>query len=189
MKYLLSFMLAFFTVKPAHAQTQQYQIVFGNRPVGFVNARQTQSGNTRNITIKSEFHIIGNITTQLDVQFAGSTLEQARNVRNKSGTDEVTTTLHAGRQYNVSHDNTKTVIPEASITHCVSELYFTEPVRITSVFSEAQGQVLALRSLGGSRYELTLPDGKRNVYRYEKGKLVEVEINHTFGKAYIRLVS
>lgn len=189
MKYLLSILLAFFTVKMASAQTQQYQIVFGNRPVGFVNAKQTQSGSTRNITIKSEFHIIGSITTQLDVQFAGNTLEQARNVRNKSGTDEITTTQHAGKQYTVNHDNAKSVIPEASIMHCVSELYFTEPVRITSIFSEAQGQVLALKSLGDSRYELTLPDGKRNVYRYEKGKLVEVEINHTFGKAYIRLAS
>ncbi|HEY0272654.1 MAG TPA: DUF6134 family protein [Chitinophaga sp.] len=189
MKYLFIFICAFFIAKRTDAQTQQYEIVFANRAVGFVNARQVQSGNSRTIVIKSEFRILGSITTNLEAQFTGNILERARNVRNKSGTDEITLTQRTGRQYTISRDKDKSVLPESAILHCVSELYFSEPAHITSIFSEAQGQVLALKALGGSRYELTLPDGKRNVYRYEKGKLVEVEINHTFGKAYIRLVS
>ncbi|WP_123891833.1 DUF6134 family protein [Chitinophaga costaii] len=189
MKYLLILICAFFIVKHADAQTQQYQIVFANHAVGFVNAKQVQQGSNRKIVIKSEFRILGSITTNLEVQFTDNILDHARNVRNKSGTDEITLTQHTGNSYNISHDNEKSVLPEAAVLHCVSELYFTEPAHITSIFSEAQGQILALKALGESRYELTLPDGKRNVYRYEKGKLVEVEINHTFGKAYIRLVS
>ncbi len=33
-----------------------------------------------------------------------------------------------------------------------------------------------------------MPEGKKNIYRYEKGRLVEVEINHQLGKAWFRLI-
>lgn len=61
------------------------------------------------------------------------------------------------------------------IIYSVSCLYHHEPVKQHNIFSERFGEFCSLKSMGEGRYELTMPDGKKNVYTYENGVCVQME--------------
>jgi hypothetical protein len=107
----------------------------------------------------------------------------------KEGDSKSITTQKDGKIYTVVQNGEKSILNNPEIAHSVSELYFMEPHQITRIFSESIGTFLNLKTLGNGLYELTLPEGKKNIYKYEKGVLVQVEVSQTFGKAYIVRVS
>jgi len=51
----------------------------------------------------------------------------------------------------------------------VSKLYYTEPIGINTIFSERFGKFLSLEKLEQNKYALSKPDGRKNIYFYEKG--------------------
>ena len=67
-------------------------------------------------------------------------------------------------------------------------LYFREPVNITKVYSDTHGTFLNLRNIGPHKYELILPDGKKNIYTYQFGICTEVQVTQFFSKVYFKLV-
>jgi len=94
-------------------------------------------------------------------------------------------TRRNGARYMIDLEGEKSTLDNVEIQHSVSDLYFTEPRQVTSIYSETLGKLLSIRPLGNGAYELSLPEGKKNIYRYQKGTLVDVEVNHTLGKAHI----
>lgn len=113
----------------------------------------------------------------------------AKRTSGKDGDNKYSITKRDGKSYSINHNGERSVLNNTDIIHTVAELYFFEPHHITSIFSELQGAFLPLRSLGDGLYELTLPEGKKNVYKYEKGTLVQVEIPQAFGKALVVKIS
>ncbi|RAJ10596.1 hypothetical protein LX64_00201 [Chitinophaga skermanii] len=184
---LLTFALGTF------AQLYKYQVTSNNKVIGSVEAHQKGNGSLRHIIIKSrlQLKLIGNVNTDIEAEFKNNHLLSASSTRLTNKEEEKnknkTTTQLVDKNYQIVHDGKKSELKQA-IQFVVGDLYFTEPKDIKSVYSETQGQMLDIRALNDGQYELIMPDGKKNVYTYAKGKLIEVEVNHVLGKVYFKLI-
>jgi hypothetical protein len=176
-----------------YGQNHEYEIRFANRIIGNVSAHCKQSGTAKNISIQSKVDMRPLTRFSLDISsdYDNSVLIRSKVIKDsgKEGDSKSITTQRDGKVYIIVQNGEKSILNSAEIIHSVSELYFMEPRQITRIFSETIGAFLTLKTLGNGLYELTLPEGKKNIYKYEKGVLVQVEVSQTFGKAYIIRVS
>ncbi|HEU4553956.1 MAG TPA: DUF6134 family protein [Chitinophaga sp.] len=171
------------------AQTHTFEIRLGSHAIGTVEARCNVNGNARHLEIKSKLETTF-ITKFTDIycDYNNNVLVQSHVTRSSgknSDDSKNVTTRREGNRYLINADGEKSALNNVEIQHSVSDLYFAEPRQISRVYSETLGKFLALKALGNGEYELSLPDGKKNYYRYQKGTLKEVEVNHTLGKAFI----
>lgn len=176
----------------ALAQTNTFEVRVANRPVGTIEANRKLSGPSKSIVIKTRIQVmLSKVNSDIINEYNNNILTQAMSSRisGKSGEDKQTTTKRNGKEYTIVVNGEKSVLEEPEIVSCVADLYFAEPKQVHRVFSETLGRFLPVRSLGGGSYELSLPEGRKNVYKYENGVLVQVEVNHTFGKAVFVKVS
>ncbi|QHS62056.1 DUF6134 family protein [Chitinophaga agri] len=176
-----------------HAQTHNYEIRFSNHVIGNVTAHCKVNGAARNISIKSnvDMKLLARFNLDISCDFDNNILIRSKVIKSsgKDGDNKTIITQREAKSYSVVLNGQKSVLNTAEIIHSVGEMYFMEPRQITKIFSETLGVFLTLNSLGNGLYELLLPEGKKNVYKYEKGTLVQVEVSQTLGKAYIIRVS
>jgi len=170
------------------AQVYHFEIRLGSRVVGMIDARSNTSGATRHMLIRSrvETRLLSKLT-DISCEYNNNVLTLSRVVRSsgREGDGKEVVTRREGARYLLNLEGEQSVLPATEIRHSVSDLYFAEPLEITRTYSETLGRFLSLKALGNGAYELQLPEGKKNIYRYRKGALVEVEVNHALGKAYI----
>nr|WP_295872520.1 DUF6134 family protein [uncultured Chitinophaga sp.] len=190
MKCLFRVLLCVATVAvfylPAHAQTTTFEVRIANHAVGTIEAQRKVTGSAKSITIKTRIQtLLAKVNSDILNEYDNNVLTLARSTRvaGKKGEDKETTTRRNGNDYTVLLNGTRSVIDNTEIAHCVADLYFSEPKQVSRIFSEALGKFLPLRALGSGQYELGLPEGKKNIYKYTNGVLTEVEVNHTLGKA------
>ena len=179
-----------FTSSWSHAQVHNYEIRFANHVVGNVNAHSKQTGTVKSISIQSDVDMKMLAKFHLDItcEFENNLMTHSRVIKTtarNNGESNAITIKREGKNYTILQDGEKSVLNNTEILHSVSELYFMEPHQITKIFSETLGAFMPLKGLGNGLYELDLPEGKKNVYKYEKGVLIQVEVSQTFGKAYI----
>ncbi|RFS23879.1 hypothetical protein DVR12_08290 [Chitinophaga silvatica] len=170
----------------ALAQTNTFEVRVANRAVGTIEANRKQNGPSKSIIIKTRIQVmLSKIYSDIINEYSNNILTVAKSSRisGKSGEDKRTTTSRNTKDYTVVMNGEKSLLAEAEIVSCVADLYFAEPKQVTRVFSETLGRFLPVKPLGDGLYELSLPEGKKNVYKYENGVLVQVEVNHSFGKA------
>lgn len=168
------------------AQTTTFEVRIANHAVGTVEAHRKTAGADKSIVIKTRIQtMLARVNSDVVNEYSNNVLTMAKSIRvvGKNGEDKETSTRRNGNDYTIILNGKKSIIGNTAIEHCVGDLYFTEPKQVSRIFSEALGRLLVLKPLGGGQYELVMPDGKANVYKYRNGILVEVEVNHTFGKA------
>ncbi len=193
MKSLILSLLLSCMILEVAAQTHSYEIRYGSHVIGNIIAVQKVAGTTRKIAIQSNVDMkpLAKFNLNIDCDYDNNVLvlANAKRTTGKEGDNKYSITKRDGKNYSINHNGEQSVLNNTDIVHTVSELYFFEPHHITSIFSELQGAFLPLKSLGNGLYELTLPEGKKNVYKYEKGTLVQVEIPQAFGKAVVVKIS
>jgi hypothetical protein len=171
------------------AQVHTFEIRLGSRVIGAIEARCNVNGSARNTMIKSKIETtLLSKFTDISCEYTNNVLVASRVVRSstgKEGDGKEVITRRSGSKYMIDLEGEKSTLDNVEIQHSVSDLYFTEPRQVTSIYSETLGKLLTIRPLGNGAYELSLPEGKKNIYRYQKGALVEVEVSHTLGKAHI----
>lgn len=175
----------------AEGQTHIYEIRYANSTIGLIDVKQETNGPTRKIHIKSrvQMKLFSRMDTDISAEYHNNVLIHAKATRVSKGADSrETSTDKTEKGYNVVRKGVPGTINREQISYSVSELYFTEPKDLKEVYSETHGVFLPIKQLADKRYEVVMPDDKRIYYRYEKGKLTEVEVNHQFGKAYFRLL-
>lgn len=173
---------------PLTAQTNTYEVRVANHAVGTIEARRNVSGQSKSISIKTHIQVmLSKVNSDISNEYTNDILTQARSSRitGKNGEDKQTTTRREGNAYTIVSNGERQVLGNTEILHCVGDLYFNEPKHVTRTFSESLGKFLTIKALGNGSYELQLPEGKRNVYKYDNGTLIQVEVDHTFGKALI----
>ncbi|MBV8254285.1 MAG: hypothetical protein JO154_16920 [Chitinophaga sp.] len=173
---------------PAMAQTNTYEVRIANHAVGTIEARQNVNGHEKSISIQTHIQVmLSKVNSIITTEYSHNILTQAKSSRvtGKNGDDKLTTTRKEGNAYTIVMNGERSVLGNTEIQHCVGDLYFSEPKHITRTFSETLGKFLPLKALGDGSYELQLPEGKKNIYKYDNGTLVQVEVDHTFGKAII----
>ncbi|MGE7773705.1 DUF6134 family protein [Chitinophaga sp. NPDC101104] len=160
-----------------------YDIYLGNNPIGTVTVRQQQTPEGRTITMQSRVQskLMARMEVDITTAYHQNVLQESIAVR--KGGEPLTSVKRSGKSYVIVHKGETRHLASDGILYCVGDLYFSEPEAIHAVFSETLGKELILRHLGNHNYELQLPEGKRNVYHYDKGKCTEVEVNHALGKA------
>jgi hypothetical protein len=168
------------------AQTNTFEVRVGNHPVGTIEANRKLNGPSKSIVIKTRIQVmLSKVNSDIMNEYSNNilTLAKSSRITGKNGDDKSTTTSRNGKEYTIVVNGERSLLKEPEILACVADLYFAEPKQVTKVFSESLGRFLPLKALGGGSYELSLPEGKKNVYKYANGVLVEVEVNHSFGKA------
>ncbi|RPD40641.1 DUF6134 family protein [Chitinophaga barathri] len=186
---LLCGIIPFLAAAPADGQTSKYEIRYGNNAIGQLNVKQETSGNNRKISIQSRVQSKFFQRMELDIlaEYHHDILSRSRVTR--LSTEQETLTEKTEKGYTVLRKgDKKSVITDPQITFCVSDLYFNEPRDVKRVYSETLGRFLEVKLLPDKRYALLMPEGKKNIYRYDKGRLTEVEINHQLGKAWFKLL-
>lgn len=173
-----------------YAQTHNYEIRFANHVIGNVNAHSKVNGTAKSISIQSDVDMKMLTKFHLDIscEFENNIMTHSRVIKTSAknnGENKAITIQREGKHYSITQNGEKSMLNNTEIVHSVSELYFMEPHQITRIFSETLGAFMPIKALGNGLYELILPEGKKNVYKYEKGVLVQVEVSQTFGKAYI----
>ncbi|PSL35947.1 DUF6134 family protein [Chitinophaga ginsengisoli] len=184
--------ICLFTLNSAllYAQTHNYEIRFSNHVIGNVTAHCKVNGASRNISIQSnvDMKLLAKFNLDISCDFDNDILVRSKVIKSSgkdAGDNKTIITQREAKNYSIVQNGKKSVLNTTEIVHSVGEMYFMEPRQVTKIFSETLGIFLTLNSLGNGLYELLLPEGKRNVYKYEKGTLVQVEISQTLGKAYI----
>ena len=176
----------------AHAQTNVFEVRVANHAVGTIEANRKMAGPAKSIIIKTRIQImLSKINSDMVNEYTNNVLNTALSSRisGKNGEDKKTVTRRNGKDYTIIVNGNKHMLNNTEIGECVADLYFVEPKQVTRVFSESLGVFLAVKSIGGGMYELIMPEGKKNIYKYENGKLVLVEVNHAFGKAVFVKIS
>ncbi|UYQ92306.1 hypothetical protein MKQ68_19665 [Chitinophaga horti] len=188
---LLKTLFCFLLPLVAGAQSFKYEVLFNNKVVGDIKVNQRVNGTNRSVTLESRVKIklIASISVDTDIanEYEGNVLVKAKAVRLGNDSKETTTQKQAN-DYKVVRQGKAATLPEAKIIYAVTDLYITEPKTAKFVYSETLGKLLPVRPLGQEKYEISMPDGKKNIYRYSGGKLAEAEVNHVIGKAIFRRV-
>jgi hypothetical protein len=90
-----------------------------------------------------------------------------------------------GSQYVKQEGETLTEICCEQVNFSSATIFFNEPVNRTKMFYEKYGKELLIEKIGDHTYQVKLPNGGVERYKYENGKVSEVEFVQSF--ATIRL--
>lgn len=176
----------------ANAQTTEaiFDIYFKNKVIGFVTASKIQTGNkivedlhtkTNSKILMLEIHVESeiNITYNKNILTKGIAYRQSNR-----GNEDIQSTIVKidEKSYSIERDQKKQILKTGIIDFCVIDLYFTEPIGKTTVFSNMYGQFISITKEGPGRYKSILPDGKHATYIYEAGKLEKIEVEMSLGK-------
>ncbi len=171
---LLSIALFSFT------QKMQMDVLMGDKKIGEINTLKKTKGKTVQYEMTSQVEAIMLVTVQVASHtksyWYNGLLTNSRATResNMPGQNQVTTVALKGNKYTVTINEKET--PEAyPIKICVTNLYYQEPVKDTTVYSEIQGKYLPIKNLGNHQYELSQPKGKKDLYSYFNSKLIKIE--------------
>jgi len=195
-KYSASFFCVVFfllnsTLSPAQKLT--YQIFMGKDSIGLMHAEHKVNGINHQYEYKSSMTVNSVVTVEIQYiltsvfdkeKLISSFTEQDINGRIRVAS----TTKWNDKWYDVQTLDRRDKIKNNLITFNLATLYFREPVNIKKVYSDTHGSFLNIKSVGQHKYELILPDGKRNLYTYQFGICKEVEVNQLFSKVYFKLV-
>jgi len=192
-KLLLSIFLQLALLFGLKGQSLTYTIRFKDDPIGIMTAHRQGKG-------KSEFLIESKILIQKMVRmnlvyriastFENNTLVHSLATQHNNGKEHTNTkTTHTKYGYIVKTQKEEIKISQKSIPYNLCKLYFEEPIGVFMVYSDTYGDFLTINPAGKHRYELILPDGKRNYYTYHLGICILVEAELIFGKISFQLTT
>jgi hypothetical protein len=188
----LVFWLNTVPVLVSSAQQINYDVYLNEKQVGYLLAKRSSKDDLTNYWIESNvnfrfvfkmnFNYTFETVFQNDMLIRASTLNTVN--EDEKGSSKVTWN---GKFYQMEVKNERSELKNTRITYSMSMLYFREPRQISQVFSERYARFLAIRAVKEHSYELTMPDGKKNIYSYVNGICQAVEVQHSVGKISFRL--
>ena len=193
------FILGVFLVNPKSILAQQsekshvYEIYKGNDKIGQVVAIMVTDGKKKFIRIETHIDVRVLFTVKVDVvvknNFVEEVLSEASVRRVINGSVKINNSIiRSEKRYQMVNMNKDTTFYSGTIGKCVSQLYFEEPVNLSSIFSEAFLKPVPIIKTGASTYELKLPDGNINHYTYVNGVCTTVNIETSMATVKLKLV-
>lgn len=88
--------------------------------------------------------------------------------------------------YSVQTEKGSSTLSE-DITFTMDMLYYVEPVGISRIFFNIWGQFSTISEVSSHKYCVMTPDGKKNHYTYENGKMIEMEVPSAVGQVHVKL--
>lgn len=191
-RLLATVMLYLLSIGLADAQTTEilFDIYYKNKVIGIVTALKVQTGNKiiEDLHTKTDTKVLMmemTVESEIKVTYTKNILTKGTAYRRSNrGQEDIqaTTVKTAENLYTVERDQKKQSLRTDNIDFCVIDLYFTEPVGKTRIYSNMYGQFINISDEGRGRYKTILPDGKSAIYVYEAGKLETIEVQIALGK-------
>lgn len=176
---LISFLYLGSPLVKAQNTTIHFDVIFGGKSIGTLTASKEINGthvtkNLRSNTDAKVLMISVHVESEVHVKSEGEILTTATAYRhaNRGAEDiETTTVKGAGNTYDIVKNGEKIQLTHVGIKFCVTDMYFKEPLGITSVYSSTYGSFLPLKYISKGVYKLILPDDKSTTFTYVNGKL------------------
>jgi len=175
------------------SETYTYSILHDNKPIGTIRCEKKQNRDTIEYQFVSQVNMRFIFSLQIEdrirVSFTGQQLWKASVYRTVNGKVKVDNqTLRIGNQYQVKRAGDKPDWIPGPLAYSTVCLYFEEPLQKAKVFSEKFQQLISLKALGNSSYQLNLPNGRKTVYKYHKGQCQFVEADTEWARIrFVRL--
>ncbi len=178
-----------------HAQELQYDVFKGDSYIGTmrVTRQATDSITTRYfIETNVAFRILAEFTVHstFETFFSDNQLTYAQTLNMLNGKEkESSRVVWSQDRYLCEREGEQTTWNQL-IRHSVAQLYFHEPIGLTQTFSERFTENCTIEPGDTPHtYWLHLPNGKENLYTYQKGVCQEVKVEVWLTTLYFKLKS
>lgn len=173
-------------------QALTYDVVVHDRPIGQLNVTKvpTATGVQYRVDANVALQFFGekHMVTHFTSTYQSNLLTEAQFHDQLNGrTKHDARVRWDGSGYRIRINDAQSVIAGRQATYSAASLYYREPMGVIDLFSERYGRFCSLRTVAPHTYELTLPDGKKNLYRYADGVCREVEVQQPLFTVYFRL--
>ncbi|MDF2455629.1 MAG: hypothetical protein K0R51_1622 [Cytophagaceae bacterium] len=176
---LLSFLYLGTGISNAQNTVITFDVIFDGKSIGTMTASKEVAGtkvvkDLRSNTDAKILMLSVHVESEVHVKTEGEILTSTTAYRhaNRGAEDIQTTTVRGtGNTYDIVKNGEKIQLTHVGIKFCVSDLYFTEPLGITNIYSSTYGAFLPVKYISKGVYKLVLPDGKSTTFTYVNGKL------------------
>lgn len=184
MRYLIPFLfVVWFGNGPNENETVlKFDIVRNGRVLGSLEANRTVSGTKTNYKSFTEINtrLIRRIKVdyKYDVVFDDGQLKKADvriKVNDRLHAKTLTKWKNSGYRVVENQEEVTTVTDE--IDHSTILLYFEEPIKINSTYSEQDASFNSIVPLENHTYKKINSKGRENIYHYENGVLKKIEVD------------
>lgn len=187
---IYSGILGLFVTLPPQALT--YDVIVHNRSIGKLNVIKvpTTTGVQYRVNADVAVRLFGEkrMITRFTSTYSNNLLTESSFNDQLNGRTKHDALVHwDGSRYQIRVNDASSIIANRRATYSAASLYDREPVGVSELFSERHGRFCTLRSVSTHAYELTLPDGKKNYYRYVNGVCREVEVEQSLFTIFFRL--
>ena len=189
---LLVLVPLFISFDPA-AQTQilHYDVLRNNKVIGAIKAVKRVHSQVTEFNVESDVNfdmlIDYHIHSVMRAAFNGEQLKESSLLRKVNGKEKTNTQIVWQLDKYLIKDKSSTVTFGEKIKFTTACLMNIEPLHATKIFSENFKQFIPVKEIKPHTYELQLPDGNRNIYKYENGICVWASVETTLSGAQFRL--
>jgi len=189
---ILIFLLSFLCSSNLFAQQLTYTITVKDDIIGKLIAYKNVHGSKTDYTLVSDInvHKVVDVAVfyKLEASFEKSKLMSSKLIQTTNERQNInSTTYWNGANYLITVDGNRTSIKEKIIDFNLATLYYQEPINRKKIWSDAYGKFLSIRMSKKGNYELSLPDGRKNIYTYHKGICTQVITEQMFTKIIFTL--
>lgn len=127
-----------------------------------------------------------NDETRQEVRFRNGVLLSSNFTEMESGKVKRWSKIHYdGKHYHIESNTGKRTFSQLP-SFTILKMYYNKPAALQQVFYEPEGQFIALKYPDANTIELKTPEGNKNIYRFEKGQLKEMEFHISIATVYAR---
>lgn len=196
MRLLYFILCSFLSIGILTAQNSKinFEIVFNDDIIGSLTATHEVKGSQtiENLTSNTDVTILFlsiQVESEVETKKVGGVLISATAFRhaNRGIEDILTTTIREkDKSYHIAKNGEHIYLTHIGIKNCVSDLYFNEPLGVTSVFSSTLGQFIPLKYISKGVYKIILPDGNTNTFTYVNGQLTQAVATISLGNVIFK---
>ncbi|MEP3388613.1 MAG: DUF6134 family protein [Reichenbachiella sp.] len=179
------------TKQSAFSQRLEYDVIKGDKKVGFMMAEKVVKGDSIFYFIESETSIKMLLTFKvnyvLEELYVGGVLVSGEAESKLNGSSRTKSKVwKEGNEYVVEVNGYEEMRTSDPITYSVPELYFSEPGNKETTFSQQFAEDLIIKKDEDHMFTLYSEDG-RNTHTYEDGLCTHVKLNRTYASFYFQL--
>lgn len=166
----------------AAAQKHSYSIELFGKKIGQTIVERIDKGNGEvnyKLNSSSEANILFTKKTSaltFDILYKDGKYVSSYCKNMKDGVVEIVTIAWNGTKYMIKKGEEAFNLNQ-QLDFSAIQLYFSEPVNHSKIFSERIGEFCSFKKTGEGEYVCKLENGVTNIYRYKNGKLYELEMS------------
>lgn len=193
--YILLFLFVSFTNVEHNSETFemiQFDIVKKSKIIGFINLQKQNSLETTTYSIRSEVNakilLEFKVRCQETYMYKNDTLIYSSIYRTINDKVKVNQSLSYKKgKYFLKHKKGNQLLNKGVIKFNLIQMYLKEPVNIKQVYCDKLNRYLKINKIDANRYKISFPNKSYNIFNYENGKCILIEVVGSFYKVKLVL--